>query len=130
MGDVVPFSGVGLLSEDLAGVSMPDSRPAFVRPSQAELEGGRVRREYFGEGASEDGLSPSEPVVPVAECFHSVPPRQVGLRYTRLGEPKIVESQIGRKVRLHMTTEQRPGFGHVRPLREPGSHQTSFSGTG
>ena len=56
---------------------------------------------------------------------------QVGLRLAGLGQPQVVEAEVGREVRLVVAGEQRVGPAPrcVHSVK-PWPHQASFSGMG
>ena len=59
-----------------------------------------------------------EPVVPVAEAFDAVAPRELGLGGPCFGQPQVVIAQVSGQARLMMAAKERPGLGDVRPFRE------------
>ena len=79
--------------------------------------------------ALEDPTS-GEPVVPVAEGLYAVPLGQTRPGRSRLGEPEVVEAEIGGEVRLDVTAEQRAARAVLVHSVKPGPHHSSFSATG
>src|SRR4051812_3099478 len=113
---VVFRAGIPLLDEDSAA-PRPDRRPMLVRPSETE---GQTRvpalehllKRSFGQAAS------GEPVVPVAERLDAVTLGQRGLGLPCLCEPKIIETELARQLRLLVARKQGSRPGDVRPFGE------------
>src|SRR5580698_2701640 len=59
-----------------------------------------------------------EPVVPVTESGDAVALCQIGLGLPHFTHSQIVEAEVGRKVRLNVTSKQRPCLGDIRPFGE------------
>ena len=75
---------------------MPDAGPALVRPAQAEREIGLTAVEHLAKRALQHAAT-GEPIMVVAEPLDAMLAGEIGLRGTRLGDPQIVEAEVGRQ---------------------------------
>src|SRR5512146_2200575 len=113
MRSIVALSRVRLLDQNTVRRAVPYAGPGFVGPAEAERKVRLSGCQHLIERALEEA-STSEPVVVVAEAFDAVFPRQCRLCRARLRETEIVEPEVGRNVRLIVTSKQRPCFRGVR----------------
>src|SRR5262249_14439942 len=115
---VVSPPRIGLLEEDAVRLALPQRRPILIGPREAERQPRFSARKDLRERSFEQAL-PREPVVPIAKCLDAVTLSEVGLCCTRLGQPQIVEPELAREIRLHVTAEQGSRPRDVRPFCEP-----------
>ena len=112
---VIVDTRVGLLDQCPPRRPIPDARPARVRPSDAEGEVGFATRDDLLDGSLEK-LTPSEPVMPIAEALYAVLARQFRLCDSRFCEAQVVVAQVRREAWLIVAWVQAAGPGHVGPL--------------
>src|ERR1700722_1670562 len=115
--EVVLDARVGLLDKHPVRRPVPDTRPGLVRPRDTKWKIRSARRKYLVEWTLEQ--SPSrEPVVPVAEPRDSMTLREIGLCFSHLPNPQIVEAELPGQMWLHVPTEKWTSPCHIRPLGE------------
>lgn len=95
--------------------SVPDSRPGFIGPTEAEWKIGLAGFQDFVKRPLEQTF-PGKPIVVIAEALDSGVAGQCRLRGPRLGHAQIVKAKVGRDVRLVVAREKRFRLGHIRPL--------------
>ena len=114
---VVVNSPIRLFPKYLFLFAAPPPLPGFVRPRKTKRKIWPAGCKHVVERTLEQPLS-AEPVVPAAEAADTVASRQGRLRLPRLRNAQIVETEVGRNMRLVMAVEQRLSLRHVRPFSE------------
>src|SRR5215216_392723 len=112
----VVFFAVSLRDEAaLPLLVAPPPVPAMIGPARTEREVGTPRLEHLVEGSLQEAPA-LEPVMIVAKPVYPVLLCQIRLGLAHLGQPQIVESQVGRNTWLVVRREARLGLDDVRPL--------------
>src|ERR1035441_5329940 len=108
-------AGVGLLDQYSICGSVPNSRPGFIGPAEAEWKTGFAGFQDLNKRPLEQTFS-AKPIVVIAEAFDPGAAGECRLRGPCLGHAKVVKAEVGGHVRLIMTREKRFGLGHISPL--------------
>ncbi len=110
-------AGVSLLLKDAVVCTVPDARPAGIRPGKAK---GKIRLaacQNLIKRTLKQALAP-KPIMPITKTLNPSLPRQGSLRLAHFWNAEVIETQIGGDMRLIMPAKEGFGFGNVGPLGE------------
>ena len=111
----IVFRAVCLRHQHLFLAAVPNSCPIVIGPTEAKWKIWRAKLENFVDREFQQP-GPAEPVVVIAEAVDAILGRKGSLSSSRLGQPKIIETEIGGQMRLVVSTKTRTRLDDVRPL--------------